>query len=530
MSDSSRRVVLLAREGAARDRLRGALNDAGAQLVLEADPTRLQPAELSAAAPDVVVVALDQVTEDALDRFESVLVDPSIEVLFEEAELAAAREGWDAARWVRHLSAKLHHHNDVLPPGREPEPDQALFAPEADRPYVPPVREESYAGFDPVAAEIPSGGLSFVPHDHVAELPPAPPEQPVAEASFEAAPEPVSEFAPIEIEGAHDTTPFEHKPFASTFDIDADPTAPASPEAPIELAPFESSFDFEAEPAAAAPAPVSPPAAEAPVVMYSTQFEFVSERVPPPPLPPQDETAAPAAPEPVAEKAVPVAPEWGFDDEAPALRGQAEPRARDNADGNMRRDLDAIEQRISSLELVDDRPTQAVGGAVLVLAGIGGPDAVRQLLGAMPEDFPRPLLVQQRLDGGRYDKLVAQMQRATSVLVKLAEPGSRAIAGIIYILPAGVGINVGDSGIQFNDEGNDVLAALPPADSAVLMLSGSDPALVDAAMNHARAGALVAGQAPDGCFDAAAPNALIARGGDAGQPAELAARLAARWS
>lgn len=526
MSDSSRRVVLLAREGAARDRLRGALNDAGAQLVLEADPTRLQPAELSAASPDVVVVALDQVTEDALDRFESVLVDPSIEVLFEEAELAAAREGWDAARWVRHLSAKLHHHNDVLPPGREPEPEQALFAPQADRPYVPPMREESYTGFDPVAVEIPSGGLSFVAPDHVAELPPElPPELP-------------SELAPLEIEGALDEAPVEFTPFRSTFDIDADPSAPAAPEAPVELAPFESSFDFEAEPAAPAPAATAA-SADAPVMMYSTQFEFVSERVPPP-LPPQDAAAdtAPATPAPApapaaapaAEKAVPVAPEWGFDDDAPALRTSAEPRARAQADGNLHRDLDAIEQRISSLELVDDRPTQAVGGAVLVLAGIGGPDAVRQLLGAMPEDFPRPLLVQQRLDGGRYDKLVAQMQRATSVLVKLAEPGSRAIAGVIYILPAGVGINVGDSGIQFNGDGGDVMVALPPADSAVLMLSGSDPALVDAAMNHASAGALVAGQSPDGCFDAAAPNALIARGGEAGQPAELAARLAARWS
>lgn len=517
MSDSSRRVVLLAREGAARDRLRGALNDAGAQLVLEADPTRLQPAELSAVAPDVVVVALDQVTEDALDRFESVLVDSSIEVLFEEAELAATREGWDAARWVRHLSAKLHHHNDVLPPGREPEAEQALFAPEADRPYVPPMREEAYAGFDPVAAEIPSGGLSFVANDHVAELPPAlPPELP--------------ELPEIEIEGAFDEAPIELKPFESTFDIEADPDAALVAEASVELAPFESSFDFEAEPEperiAAAPAA----AAAAPVMMYETKFEFVSERVPPP-LPPESASAEAAAVEPApqaeAEKAAVIAPDWGFDDEAPALR-RTEQVA--NADGRLRHDLDAIEERISSLELVDDRPSQAVGGAVLVLAGIGGPDAVRQLLGAMPEDFPRPLLVQQRLDGGRYDKLVAQMQRATSVLVKLAEPGSRAIAGVIYILPAGVGINVTDSGIQFNEDGSDVLAALPPADSAVLMLSGSDPNLVDAAMNHSWAGALVAGQAPDGCFDAAAPNALIARGGEAGQPAELAARLAARWS
>ncbi|RDZ26933.1 chemotaxis protein [Lysobacter silvisoli] len=511
-------MVLLAREGAARDRLRAALNDAGAQLVLEADPTRLAPADLSAAAPQVVVVALDPVTEDALERFEDVLIDPSIEVLFEEAELAAVREGWDAARWIRHISAKLHGHSDVLPPGREPEPEQELFAPDADRPYVPPVREEAYTGFDPVAAEIPSGGLSFVANDHVAELPPAP--------------------AAIELENDYDGPAAELTPFESTFDVDAPAQAHAE-EAPIELAPFESSFDDEFEPAAAAeprvfeapafeaefdapefettapvePAAVAPKADPAPVMMYETKFEFVSERAPPP-LPP----------EPAADKAPPAAPDWGFADDAPAASAA-------RADGNgLRHDLDAIEQRISGLELVQDRPAHAAGGAVLVLAGIGGPDAVRQLLGAMPEDFPRPVLVQQRLDGGRYDKLVAQMQRATSILVKLAEPGSRAIAGVIYILPAGVGVTVGDSGIQFNGDGNDVLAALPPGDSAVLMLSGSDPALVDAAMNHSWAGALVAGQAPDGCFDAAAPNALIARGGESGQPADLAARLAARWS
>jgi hypothetical protein len=41
----------------------------------------------------------------------------ALAVIFDEAELAARREGWDAARWVRHLSAKLHRHDDVLPPG-----------------------------------------------------------------------------------------------------------------------------------------------------------------------------------------------------------------------------------------------------------------------------------------------------------------------------------------------------------------------------------------------------------------------------
>src|SRR5690606_18463673 len=40
--------------------------------------------------------------------------------------LAVQREGWEAARWARHLSAKLHGHDDVLPPGGE---DDAQWQP-----------------------------------------------------------------------------------------------------------------------------------------------------------------------------------------------------------------------------------------------------------------------------------------------------------------------------------------------------------------------------------------------------------------
>jgi hypothetical protein len=51
----------------------------------------------------------------------------------------------------------------------------------------------------------------------------------------------------------------------------------------------------------------------------------------------------------------------------------------------------------------------------MVFAGIGGPDAVRQFLGELPDGFPQPVLVQQRLDGGRHDRLVQQMARVTDV-------------------------------------------------------------------------------------------------------------------
>ncbi|MGH8310542.1 MAG: chemotaxis protein CheB, partial [Steroidobacteraceae bacterium] len=107
--------------------MRGALGDAGARIVLEADPTRIEPAVLAGAAAEVVLVVLDPAIEEAIDRFDSVLSDPTIEVIFEEAELALAREGWDAARWVRHLAAKLYRHADVLPPRR----DDAQYAPAA---------------------------------------------------------------------------------------------------------------------------------------------------------------------------------------------------------------------------------------------------------------------------------------------------------------------------------------------------------------------------------------------------------------
>ena len=134
MSESSRRAVLLARPGAACERLRSALSDAGAHLVLEADPTTLQLESLGQVAPQVIVVALDPVTEEVIEKFDPVLADPSVEVIYEEAALAATREGWDLARWVRHLAAKLHGHGDVLPPGHEPEGMEPPEPPAAPRP------------------------------------------------------------------------------------------------------------------------------------------------------------------------------------------------------------------------------------------------------------------------------------------------------------------------------------------------------------------------------------------------------------
>nr|WP_244858715.1 MULTISPECIES: chemotaxis protein CheB [Lysobacter] len=190
-----------------------------------------------------------------------------------------------------------------------------------------------------------------------------------------------------------------------------------------------------------------------------------------------------------------------------------------------RQHLDALDEKIATLALVDEAAVSR--GAVLILAGIGGPDAVRQILTALPTGFARPVLISQRLDGGRYDRLVQQMARAASLPVTLAEAATVLEPGHVYIVPPELGLE-SVNGLRFASNAT-LLAALPPADSAVLLLSGADPALVDPALAHAAKGALVAGQSPDGCYDAAAPMALTARGGEASTPHDLVNRLLLRW-
>ena len=167
--------------------------------------------------------------------------------------------------------------------------------------------------------------------------------------------------------------------------------------------------------------------------------------------------------------------------------------------------------------------------ADLTAANVADNEKAPDLLAELPADVPRPVLIQQKLEGARHDKLVRQMQRATEMPVALAEAGGALQRGHVYILPSDLGLESQAGGLQFQSDAGTLLANLPGADSAVILLSGSDPAAVDIAMAHALRGALVAGQSPDGCFDAVAAEALVARGAQAGTPVQLARMLATRW-
>ena len=332
--NARKRVVVLTRPGSARERTGAAIAEAGADVVAVLDPAVATEAEVRDAKPDAVLVILDPATEQALQKFDGVLGDPGLEIMFEDAEVAAKREGWEAARWARHLGAKLYGHGDVLPRAK---------------------------GASPASDSNQRGG---------------------------------------------------------------------------------------------------------------------------------------------------------------------------NQDARFRQEMEALQRQVAAMP---DVPRARVAdaaktGAVVIAAGVGGPDAVRQLLGGLPAGFPRPVLLRQRIEGGQYDKLVRQMQRATQLPVALAQPGDPLQAGTVHVLADGIDVQDAPAGLMFAAiDGQPSFAALVPGDSALLLLSGADPALVDRALALSLAGGLALGQSPDNCFDPAASNALVARGGAALGLAGLPLKLLQRW-
>jgi len=430
-------VALLARPGQARERLRDALAQAGATLVLEEDPNTLDVQVLRDAAPGAVLIALEPAIEDALERLDPVLGSPSLTLIFDEAELAARREGWEAQRWARHLVAKLHGHHDVLPPGSE---QDSLLQPEPGLPTTP---AELHA----------DAPLDF----HVREA----------------------------------------------FDAAADVPADGLYQAPDAL-----SEPMSLEEALAALQPTSA-AATASV---------------PPPVPP-------SAPPAMARVPLGDHSSWSLVDDTADTAAAAPARAATEADAAPRA-LSAFDiERLSLVELEADRPNDgAAAGAVLVLAGIGGPDALRRLLATLPAGLATPVLVHMRLDGGRYGNLVKQMARVSALPLLLAEADQPVQAGNAYILPDDIGLAERQRGLYFQGDAQGVqVATLPPAHSAVVLLSGADTAQVDDVLALAAAGAWVGAQVGEGCYDPAAANAAVAAGMDAGEPPQLAQRIVEHW-
>ena len=537
------RVLLLAREGEARQRLESALADAGAELLRSVDPQDGDPDEAVALRPGAVLVALEPAIEDALERYDALLSDPGVLVMFDEAEVAARRDGWDAARWVRHLAAKLNGHANVLPPGAGSE--------DAVHPVPGGLPERE---FDPESVDV--GALADAAHELATDVPRAGDfDAPSADEPFRAAPP--SEAPPSAEAPSEASSGFSGLLAAEDMDWSSAGTDelslaedPALAELLASASASRGSYDGADAPEAVqgldevlAPGPGGGQAAD----LHGAGVDAPGE-----PEAPARETPAPDVRDPLslgdglslADDDAPLSVRdatAAVDLEALESRLEGLSLADDDAGpigsrdaGSGAIDLDALSSRLDSMSLVDPDSYGhgQLRGAVVVEAGLGGPDAVRQLLGGLGDAFARTVLVRLQLDGGRYERLVQQMQRASVLPVQLAEAGGAAEPGTVYFLPPGITVVDDRARLRFADAGDGRTTgydALPAADSALVFLSGASIERVERAAAMAEAGALVLAQAPESCYDGAAVTALVARGAVSAEPGDLAQALVDRW-
>ncbi|QYR53476.1 chemotaxis protein CheB [Lysobacter soyae] len=582
-------TVLLAAPCDARDALRTAL-EATKQALVEVDPLTSDAASVLKHSPKNVVVLLDGNTEDALDKFDSVLADPSIRLLFEEASVVTSRQGWDSARWSRHLAAKLIGSDDVLPQGVGD--DQGFVAPKPRD----AVRKAGAESRDGSAAEdgeperwpeqtkadadaLPEASRMAIDHAEAADLAEAPVDD-VSPVIVGAAPE-IEEpivFAPDSL-AAFESVPDIEPPAATAA---ADGQVPGAADAswqmfqaydvddvwkPSQDVPSATHLDLDALIASAATAeeePIAPAKVVATVVP-----EEVEEEIAPPsefsfqtgispaalqsaealeaPAQPNDlpyESAAIRATDVTAALDAPTSPrEWALTDH------EDEPEAPTEAKEIAAPAFNIPGSRFSELSLLDDGTDGLEGsehsesaehevtrdGAVFLLGGAGGPDPLRTVLGALPAAFPRPMFIMQHLDAGNYDRLARQMERASNMHVELATPELHIQRGTAYVISPGVNVRKTPTGYAFcEDEGRrgfvDFTDQFPGSDSAIVYLSGADVDWTETGTRFKARGAWLAAQAEIGCFDFAVPSIMISRSAEALDALSIAQKLTARWN
>ncbi|KAA2285156.1 chemotaxis protein CheB [Arenimonas fontis] len=561
MAEPAVRVALLARPGDARDQLRRALADLGAELVAEGDPGELDPDTVSGCRPSVVLVSLEPAVEEALERFDALLATPGIEVMYDDAEVTRQLDGWDLARWARHLAAKLVG-GDVLPPppgGADAVPE-ANLAPEPGAPRSP-AEEMADARFEDHLAESaelaewvpsePSLAAAEVPDAPAATAAPAEPESGLdidlgdleqalgrIEADFGTSDEAVAGAEDVgEIELDMDLSAL---PEEGARLVVAEEPEPASagdeplladleiPEGPVDFSRFASddaaagdSLVDEDVAALAAQLEAFEAAGEGRQALPEPDFDRPAPDLAPPGQGPL--RLSPEGPAGVAAPTDPVGLSLAEPESSPAAPAAATGKS---LFGDL--SLVPLEGESSAPSWSKDVPR----GVLLVIAGLGGPDAVRQLLSRLPAELPLPVLLYQHLDTGKHDRLVGQLSKASAWPVDLAEAGKLALQGRVAVLPPGVGLRADESGARFTQGGElaAVVAALPAEHSGIVVLSGADPALVPAVLAKRKSGARVWAQDPGTCFDPAAAQAVIAEGAVAAAPAELPERIKQAWA
>ncbi|MGE4071190.1 MAG: chemotaxis protein CheB [Lysobacterales bacterium] len=119
--------------------LKAALANAGVRIAAECKASALDAQAILSSGADAIVVNLDADLADLLDDVTDALDASERPVIFNDPSASSDLSGWDRARWMRHLSAKLKGNSDVTPPA--PPGSQSIPVPVSRKPVVPTVTQ-----------------------------------------------------------------------------------------------------------------------------------------------------------------------------------------------------------------------------------------------------------------------------------------------------------------------------------------------------------------------------------------------------
>ncbi|HET9049543.1 MAG TPA: chemotaxis protein CheB [Chiayiivirga sp.] len=188
--------------------------------------------------------------------------------------------------------------------------------------------------------------------------------------------------------------------------------------------------------------------------------------------------------------------------------------------------------------------SSGIAHVVVLGASIGGPDALRSFLAELPVNFPAVFLIVQHLESGYFERLSQQLQKATSVPVKLATANMVASSGEVLVVPANEHFSLEPAGrVVFRP--HDAPPHYTPSIDAVLrdvadrfgkrataiIFSGMAGDAVEGAVYLTSKGGEVWAQDPQSCVVSSMVDGARARGvvEFTGSPRELAARCIAQF-
>ncbi len=428
---------------------------------------------------DLVVVLLDPQVEDQIEAFEELLYGSSAETLFDEAE---GREDWNVARWENHFTAKVQGQMAKMKSKPLHPKNAAQREPDANVLTTAWAEEEAPQnmtvdlGWNP--GEILEPTLPTQPKN-LSQAPEPSAETPEAAPSSEepeewggmvfAAPAVAVSAAPSvrpqEEQEAMDTASWSQAALLPVFEAPAPKEEPAEEEEPAEagLNKKEEAWDLQLADADAdwTPAPAAPKKA-----LDLSGIEGLTLEGDEPEL-----TPAPAL------------------EEAPLRREEPFPVT-----------------LATAMEASTDPaiPTQSlITGLVLVVAGIGGPAALRELLASFPVDLPVPVVISQNLPQGHYDVLAKNLGRTATLPVFAPSAGQVLAAGQAYILGEGLSIQTDTSGSLEVMEGriDDLFTHTGNMQGVIIFLSGAPSSWMLPAMDALDMGVLLLGQEPDTAYE-----------------------------